>query len=262
MLLDTVSASRRRDVYDVDAQAYITAVEAADGQRLEDSVRVAIHNFVIGCKADASPATGVSNWAAMGKAFLMRGPRTIAGAFTPLKGSAGTNNGFTNSDYSRKRGPLSNGVKNFSTGTGGTDYATNNHHMATWLSDWSVSANLIRSGGIAYLITASGGAGTSTIQTRSRSLSRFDTSPAVTATGYNGFVGVSRTVSANYQSLANGSIATHTTTSSTPSAAGTLLWDSISSTFSLGFHSEGNAVTLTSLRTRLTDYMNAIAVLP
>lgn len=38
--------------YDVDAQAYITAVDAADGQALETGVRDAINAFVVGCKAD------------------------------------------------------------------------------------------------------------------------------------------------------------------------------------------------------------------
>jgi len=37
---------------DPDAAAYITAVETADGQALEEKVKIAIDNFVLGCKAD------------------------------------------------------------------------------------------------------------------------------------------------------------------------------------------------------------------
>jgi hypothetical protein len=37
---------------DPDAAAYITAVETADGQALEEKTKIAIDNFVLGCKAD------------------------------------------------------------------------------------------------------------------------------------------------------------------------------------------------------------------
>ena len=47
-------------IYDDDAIAYINAVEAADGQSLEDYVKIAIHDFIIGCKADPSPVRGLS----------------------------------------------------------------------------------------------------------------------------------------------------------------------------------------------------------
>jgi hypothetical protein len=82
---------------DPDANAYILAVEAADGQALEAGVRMAIDAFVIGCKAD-----GI--WAALEICNLFMGARTLAGAIIPLKGSytpVATN--FTEGDYNRRR---------------------------------------------------------------------------------------------------------------------------------------------------------------
>ena len=37
---------------DADALAYIAAVEAADGQSLEEGVATAFTDFIVGCKAD------------------------------------------------------------------------------------------------------------------------------------------------------------------------------------------------------------------
>jgi hypothetical protein len=88
---------------DADANAYITAVETADGQALETSVRDAINNFVVGCKAD-----GI--WSAIRASCILMGARTLAGALTPLVGTAPTNNGpFVTADY--VRGGASPGLK-------------------------------------------------------------------------------------------------------------------------------------------------------
>ena len=83
--------------YDPDAQSYITAVEAADGQALEVGVKNAINAFVIDCKAN-----GI--WTPAAQLLTPCGPRTLAGALVPLKGIAPTNNGFLSGDYNRKTG--------------------------------------------------------------------------------------------------------------------------------------------------------------
>jgi hypothetical protein len=69
--------------YDADAQAYITAVETADGQALETGVRDAINAFVVGCKAD-----GI--WNAIKASCILAGARTLTGALVPLVGTAPT----------------------------------------------------------------------------------------------------------------------------------------------------------------------------
>ena len=49
---------------DADALAYITAVETADGQALEEKTKIAIDNFVLGCKADGiwQPSKRAASW--------------------------------------------------------------------------------------------------------------------------------------------------------------------------------------------------------
>ena len=88
---------------DPDAAAYITAVETADGQALEERVKIAIDNFVLGCKTD-----GI--WNAIKASCILAGARTLAGALIPLAGTAPTNNNFVSGDYNRKTGLKGNGT--------------------------------------------------------------------------------------------------------------------------------------------------------
>lgn len=92
--------------YDPDAQAYITAVETADGQALETGVRDAINAFVVGCKAD-----GI--WSAIKTSCILAGARTLNGAIVPLVGVAptlvGSAGGWT---YDRKNGITGNKTDN------------------------------------------------------------------------------------------------------------------------------------------------------
>jgi hypothetical protein len=83
--------------YDPDAQAYITAVETADGQALETGVRDAINALVVGFKAQ-------SIWTPAAQLLMPCGPRTLAGALVALKGTPPTNNGFLSGDHNRKTG--------------------------------------------------------------------------------------------------------------------------------------------------------------
>jgi len=79
---------------DPDAEAYIAAVEAADGEALEQGVRDAYTTFVVGCKDN-----GI--WPFMNQCVLTMGARTVAGAKVPLKGSAPTT---AATNYSRTAG--------------------------------------------------------------------------------------------------------------------------------------------------------------
>jgi hypothetical protein len=72
-------------------------VETADGQSLEEKTKIAIDNFVIGCKAD-----GI--WPAIKASCILAGARTLAGALIPLAGTAPTNFNFVSGDYNRKTG--------------------------------------------------------------------------------------------------------------------------------------------------------------
>lgn len=84
-------------VTDPDAQTYIAAVEAADGQAIEGNVAYAINDFVVGCKDD-----GI--WDAIKASCILAGARTLSGALVPLKGTAPTNVNFVSGDYNRETG--------------------------------------------------------------------------------------------------------------------------------------------------------------
>jgi len=90
--------------YDADAQARITAFEAADGQALETKTKEAVNQLVLAIKA-------ASAWDIAAQLLLPCGPRTLEGALTPLKGPAPTNgtgsagpSRFTSGNYNRKAG--------------------------------------------------------------------------------------------------------------------------------------------------------------
>lgn len=121
--------------YDPDAQAYITAVEAADTAAgspggLETAVKDAINAFVVGCKAD-----GI--WSAILGSCILAGARTLSGALVPLKGNTPTNNGFLTTDYNRKTGLLGDGLtKRINTGHS-SDYNSaqgDNLHASSYIT--------------------------------------------------------------------------------------------------------------------------------
>jgi hypothetical protein len=95
-------AAEITDAFDSDAAAYITAVETADTQSLETGVKLAINDFVVGCKDD-----GI--WAAIKASCILAGARTLTGALVPLVGTAPTNNNFVSEDYNRKTGLVGDG---------------------------------------------------------------------------------------------------------------------------------------------------------
>lgn len=72
---------------DSDALAYITAVETADGQALEDGIKLAYNDFIVGCKTD-----GI--WSAIKASCILAGARTLDGALTPLAGAPPADYGF------------------------------------------------------------------------------------------------------------------------------------------------------------------------
>jgi hypothetical protein len=115
--------------FEYETIVYLGKVEAADGQLLEQSVKIAINNFVAGCKNDGT-------WVAIKACCILAGARTLSGALVPLAGLAPTNNGpFVASDYNRKTGLMGNG----STKTLNSNYIIptanrNNTHASTWIT--------------------------------------------------------------------------------------------------------------------------------
>jgi len=237
-------------VYDSDAQAYITAVETADGQTLEASVKTAINNFVLGCKAD-----GI--WDAIKSSAILAGARTLSGALVPLVGTAPTNFNFVSGDYDRKTG-----LK----GDGATKYLDSNitdDEQGITLNDMHLSVYKTETGstvGVRYLI----GTNDSEIYTNFANLftqSRGNLITSGVATD-NNFIGWSRSTSTGYNYRVN-SVTTAQVLASTSVANINIgvfarTTPSIYGTHRLSFYSIGEALDLALLDTRVSNLITAI----
>jgi hypothetical protein len=255
--------SRRRPVaaYDTDAQAYLTAVETADGQSLETTTKDAINAFVAGCKADGT-------WSAIKASCILAGARTLAGALVPLVGTAPTAFNFSAADYNRKTGLLGNTTNRYiNSNRSNSADPQNNRHAA-------VFANTPDNGG-SFLLSARGAStdiGSTGIRTRNASASSCvngldfqDAAGAEMPINAGTFKGVSRNSSSSYTSRVNGSNFTISRVSGTPVSVNYVLFarsDLAAATFFAGrisFYSIGEALTLSSLESRVVTLMAALA---
>lgn len=85
---------------DADADDYIERIEDDLLMLVAGAVKQAVNRFVIGCKADASPLPGVTNWDSLTVCALMAGWPSWQGCFHQLRGPAkSTNNNFSAEDY-------------------------------------------------------------------------------------------------------------------------------------------------------------------
>ena len=241
---------------DPDAAAYITAVETADGQALEEKVKIAIDNFVLGCKAD-----GV--WDAIKASCILAGARTLDGALVPLAGTAPTNYNFVSGDYNRKTGLVGDGsTKYLNSNRNNNADPQDSKHLLTWVSQVSSSTGTAFIGtsnevgrstlfrglnGINGNLTASGGdpffAGTSPLST--------------------GFYGLNRSSSSSINYRISGITGNTSSFSQSPSAVSihvfTLNPVSNYSDARLAFYSIGEALDLALLDARVTDLINKFA---
>lgn len=119
---------------DPEASAYLSAVEAADGRALETPVRAAVNRFVLECKSD-----GI--WSALKESTILCGARTLAGALTPLTGSALTNQNFVSADYSRSQGMRGGSSKQFLFSGLTTTYPQNSRSYGLWITSAPPTGN-------------------------------------------------------------------------------------------------------------------------
>lgn len=244
---------------DADARAYITAVQAADGQLLEPAVVKAIDDFVIGCKAD-----GI--WSAIKASCILMGARTLSGALTPLVGTAPTNNGpFVSGDYNRKTGLIgNNSTKYLDTGRNNNADGQNNRHLCVY-----VTAGPIGSGVFAHIGGGGFANGASTIQpnttTGNMAFRSSISTPQNVASqaSATGFIGCSRSAAASFIARVAGGNTTFSVTSETPAndnvevfgrgRASVLLNDA-----RIAFYSVGESLTLSSFDARVSALYTAI----
>jgi hypothetical protein len=251
--------------FDSDAAAYITAVEAADSvslgysQGLENKVKVAINNFVLGCKSD-----GI--WTAIQSSCIMSGARTIAGALVPLKGPAPTNNSL--STYSRQLGLKGATGANLNTNTTNfIDSNINNGHIAIYTTGTSDTGYAIASD-----TTLNGSVALRPYNTAS-SVFRLHSSGGIvnTSTATTGFVGVSRNNSTQANAVFNTASGlvntTSTQNSATPSPLSNIYVFSrpnlplLEYSQRITFYSIGTYIDLALLNARLTTLINSFATI-
>jgi len=244
--------------YDSDAQAYITAVEAADGQALEVAVKDAINAFVVGCKAD-------NIWTAIKACCILAGARTLAGALVPLVGPAPTNFNFTGARYNRKTGLLGDGATTYllSNYQNTTD-PQNDKHVAVWQTE-HFARNATRA-----VIGTSGVAGSSVL-VATTGLRFFRANHGGTAsdssisdtTTVTGLWGASRNNATSLTGRYNSTNYTLNIASAAPEAGNMFVFSrGINSEISNGrisFYSIGRHLDLSVLDARIAGLMNALA---
>jgi len=228
---------------DPDAAAYITAVETADGQALEEKVKIAIDNFVLGCKAD-----GI--WSAIKASCILAGARTLNGALVPLVGTAPTNYNFVAGDYNRETGLVGNGsTKYLDSGRTNNADPQDSHHLSVYKTT---------AGSGTYIGAPDSQVGSGAVRSRNSTLTSVSTAANL------GFLGVNRNNPSDFAYRVGGA---NFTSSLVSQAAGT----NVVSVFSYGgataysdarlaFYSIGESLDLARLDARVTDLINAIGV--
>jgi len=236
---------------DADAAAYITAVETADGQVLEEKTKIAIDNFVLGCKAD-----GI--WSAIKASCILAGARTLTGALVPLVGAAPTNvsGNFVAGNYNRKTGLVGDGsTKYLDSNYGLTGALQSSNHAAVWVSTFDSGNAKYYLGALNNNLHLHVGA--------SSAVCRNLTSAQIFGGGIvNGTLqATARSSSTNYVFRHNRVTINATGTAQSIVAANVILFGQSASTAlstgRLAFYSIGESLDLALLDARVTDLINA-----
>jgi hypothetical protein len=258
---------------DADAQAYVNAVEVADRQRIEDPVRFAINNFVIGCKAD-----GI--WTAIKASCILAGARTLTGALVPLVGTAPTNVSglFVSGDYNRETGLVGDGsTKYLNSNRAGNADPQDSAHLSCWVSTIhdpatatpaNTAGTYLGNGGLSSGATQFGRAGgippgSTFARNRNSAVNvNIDSSPPPT-----GLYVMNRSAAGSYIMRTGGTNYTLTQASQSPAAENHFVFARNNGSNSpetynngrLAFYSIGESLDLALLDTRVTTLINAFA---
>lgn len=248
--------------FDSDALVYINAVEAADGQALEGSVKDAYNTFVVGCKSD-----GI--WSAIKASCIMAGARTLSGALVPLVGIAPSGFNFASGDYNRITGLVGDASTKYlnSNARLNTSCPFNNAHVSVYVS----SAATLGIGYIGYDNVIANTGEIALYRNSTNFTGRFQTTNIFTASGRLStsisFVGAARSGSSSISFRSNSA-----TDSITSASAGVSSSTASVAVFSrdlenaasrsngrLAFYSIGESLDLALLDTRVSGLMVAIS---
>jgi hypothetical protein len=242
---------------DPDAARYISAIERLEGQSLESNVKMAVLDFVTGCKA-------LRIWDAIQACCILAGARTLNGALIPLKGPAPTNFNFVEADYNRRTGLVGDRTtKYLSTNRNNNADPQNSNHNVVWVSEaHSFTTSLGQ-----YLGTGSTSTGRNNLAHQaSTPANSFTRNRTGTPYGFTGvalnFFGHSRSSSADFVTRVNGSNVTTAAVSATPENAEVDVFRRSTSNYTdgrLAFYSIGESLGLGNYDRLVTRLMNTLA---
>jgi hypothetical protein len=240
---------------DAEADTYIAAVEAADGQALESGVKFAIKNFVLCCKDD-----GI--WDAIKASCILAGARTLAGALVPLVGTAPTNVGglFVSGDYNRKTGLVGDGsTKYLNSNRNNNADPQNSKHIAVYVSQIGIGSNE------AYIGSIVTSTGTWIASSTTDTFYRLNAGSSVTysSSKLTGLNAISRIGSSQVRIQRGQENLLVSSTSTAPVNQEMRIFgrgaDGAFSNGRLAFYSIGESLDLALLDARVTDLINAFA---
>lgn len=239
---------------DSDVRAYIAAVEAADGQSLEQGIKDAYRDFITGCKSD-----GI--WSAIKASCILMGARTLSGALTPLVGAAPTNENFVAGDYNRKTGLKGNATnKRLNTNRSNNADPQDSKSYGLWVTG-------ARASGAVFMGASISTAGTSQIIDvggvvffRINSSSASATGQAGTQTGLHA---AARSSSSALSYVIGASSGTASDTSAAPTADNFFVFDRAASQSPVdiraSFYWIGEFITLSTIQSRISTLVTAIS---
>jgi hypothetical protein len=119
-----------------DPELYITNVEIADGQALEDDVKIAMRTLIADLEA-------TSGFAAMDSFIPGIGGRTLAGGMVPLIGPAPVLFNIASGDYDRKLGLSGDGINKALSIATSAGSAPDNLHISFLCNDYQGDATFL-----------------------------------------------------------------------------------------------------------------------
>lgn len=249
-------------ITDTDALNYIRRIESADGFVLESSVKQAIDNLVVGLKADGL-------WSSIKACCIMSGPKTVAGALTPLVGPSPQNFNFTQEHYIRNLGliGIDNGVRYLDSKRPNNADPQNNHHMCVYRSVGFYNLNIFI-GSVAFGAVngdriGSTGQFAESFLTSSRSSNNIGTSSGFNLTA--GLIGTARNNANTYEVIGSNLTTSLSQQSTTPTSTNITVFAApggginSGSNIRLSFYSIGEYLNLSLLDARLDTFMAALS---
>ena len=261
-LLRKILISLRFNSPDNDANSYLAQVELYDNSLLENGVRLAISNFIIGLKND-------NLWNSIKSCCILAGARTVDGCLTPLAGNRPRNYNFNMFHYNRILGLVGeyNGFRFLDSLRRNNEDPQNNSHRAVYKSvapqHLNVFIGTINTDGQDWI--GARGQVASVLMTASRSAVTVSIDSPANFNSGAGLIGIARNNSSNYDVTGNNLFTNITGSSLTPSTSNIAIFArpgggvNSNTDARLSFYSIGEYLNLSTLNNRVSTFMTALS---